>query len=145
MSPSLTLALLCGLLFGTGTTLLLSRSLVRALLGVLLMGNGVNLLYVIASGRAGQAPLVDGKSNPPIGAGGISDPLPQAMVLTAIVIAFGVISFLLALAYRSWRLEADDEVEDDVEDRRIARQTDTADTADTGHTSHTGEATGVGT
>lgn len=118
MSPSLTLALLCGVLFGTGTILLLSRSVVRALLGVLLMGNGVNLLYVIASGRAGQAPLVDGKSNPPIGADGISDPLPQAMVLTAIVITLAVTAFTLALAHRAVQLAATDVVVDDEEGRR---------------------------
>lgn len=118
MSPSLTLALLCGVLFGTGTILLLSRSVVRALLGVLLMGNGVNLLYIIASGRAGQAPLVDGKSNPPIGADGISDPLPQAMVLTAIVITLAVTAFTLALAHRAVQLAATDVVIDDEEGRR---------------------------
>ncbi len=53
--------------------------------------------------------------------GGTADPLPQAMVLTAIVIAFGVSAFLLALAYRSWTLTGEDEVQDDVEDRRISR------------------------
>ena len=52
---------------------------------------------------------------------GTADPLPQAMVLTAIVITFGVSAFLLALAYRSWVLTGDDEVQDDVEDRRVAR------------------------
>ena len=50
------------------------------------------------------------------------DPLPQAFVLTAIVITFGVTSFLLALAYRSWRLTGDDEVQDDLEDRLIANR-----------------------
>ena len=49
-----------------------------------------------------------------------SDPLPQAMALTAIVITFGVIAFLLALAYRSWVVTGRDEVEDDIEDRRLA-------------------------
>jgi multicomponent Na+:H+ antiporter subunit C len=48
-----------------------------------------------------------------------ADPLPQAMVLTAIVITFGVSAFLLALAYRSWVLTQQDEVQDDVEDRRV--------------------------
>lgn len=118
MSPSLTLAVLCGVLFGTGTVLLLSRALVRALLGVLLMSNGVNLLYVIASGRAGNAPLVRGNPNPPIGAGGISDPLPQAMVLTAIVITLAVTAFALALAHRSVQLQATDVVSDDFEGQR---------------------------
>jgi multicomponent Na+:H+ antiporter subunit C len=51
---------------------------------------------------------------------GTADPLPQAMVLTAIVITFGVTAFLLALAFRSWLLTGEDFVQDDVEDRRIA-------------------------
>ena len=51
----------------------------------------------------------------------MADPLPQALALTAIVISFGITAFLLALAYRSWVLRSDDEVEDDVEDRRIAK------------------------
>lgn len=118
MSPSLTLALLCGVLFGSGTVLLLSRALVRALLGVLLMSNGVNLLFILASGRAGEAPLVRNNPNPPIGADGIADPLPQAMVLTAIVITLAVTAFALALAHRSVQLQATDVVSDDLEGQR---------------------------
>ena len=55
----------------------------------------------------------------------MSDPLPQAMILTAIVITLGMTAFLLAMAYRSWLLVGHDEVQDDVEDRRIvaARRT----------------------
>ena len=49
----------------------------------------------------------------------MSDPLPQAMVLTAIVITFGLTAFLLAVAYRSWQLTGHDEVQDDLEDRQI--------------------------
>src|SRR5690606_41100386 len=48
------------------------------------------------------------------------DPLPQAMILTAIVITLGVTAFLLVMAYRSWQLQGNDEVQDDAEDRRIA-------------------------
>jgi multicomponent Na+:H+ antiporter subunit C len=51
----------------------------------------------------------------------MSDPLPQAMVLTAIVITFGLTAFLLAVAYRSWYLTGNDEVQDDVEDRQVVR------------------------
>jgi multicomponent Na+:H+ antiporter subunit C len=58
------------------------------------------------------------------------DPLPQAFVLTAIVITFGVTGFLLALAYRSWALTHDDEVQDDVEDRLVARRTEAEDVED---------------
>lgn len=51
----------------------------------------------------------------------MTDPLPQALALTAIVITFALTTFLLALAYRSWMLLGHDEVQDDVEDRRIMR------------------------
>ncbi len=57
----------------------------------------------------------------PESADGVADPLPHAMALTAIVITFGITTFLLALAHRSWTLTHDDEVEDDIEDRLVAR------------------------
>ena len=49
----------------------------------------------------------------------MSDPLPQALVLTAIVIALGTTAFLLAMAHRSWQLNGNDDVQDDVEDASI--------------------------
>ncbi|MBW3627316.1 MAG: Na(+)/H(+) antiporter subunit C [Actinobacteria bacterium] len=112
----LVLALLVGALYAVGTYLLLQRTLTRVVIGLAIMGHGANLLLLLAGGRAGRAPIVDGP-----GAGPFADPLPQALALTAIVITFGITAFLLALAYRSWLLRSDDEVEDDVEDRRIAR------------------------
>lgn len=110
----LTVALLVGLLYGTGIYLILQRTLTRIVIGLALMGHGANLLLLSAGGGPGRAPLVGGGD-------GFADPLPQALALTAIVITFGVSAFLLTLAYRSWQLRHDDEVEDDVEDRRIAR------------------------
>jgi multicomponent Na+:H+ antiporter subunit C len=52
----------------------------------------------------------------------MSDPLTQAMILTAIVITLGMTAFLLAMAYRSWLLTGHDDVQDDVEDRRIMQR-----------------------
>lgn len=111
------LAVLVGVLYATGTYLLLQRTLTRIVMGLALMGHGTNVLLLMAGGRSGRPPIVDGEGS----AAGYADPLPQAMALTAIVITFGIMAFLLALAYRSWTLAHDDEVEDDVEDRRIAR------------------------
>ncbi|TNH28930.1 Na(+)/H(+) antiporter subunit C [Micromonospora orduensis] len=114
--PTLMLVLVVAVLVGCGVILLLERSLTRILLGVILLGNGVNLL-ILLGGRAGGAPIV--------GTGPVdemSNPLPQAMVLTAIVITFGLTAFLLAVAYRSWFLTGDDEVPDDLEDRQIIRR-----------------------
>jgi multicomponent Na+:H+ antiporter subunit C len=99
-----------------GVYLLLERSLTRIIIGVVLIGNGVNVLFLVAGGEAGGAPIVG--TTPPEE---MSDPLPQAMVLTAIVITLGMTAFLLAMAYRSWQLNRHDEVQDDLEDRRIAR------------------------
>lgn len=101
-------------LYGAGAYLLLQRNLSRIVIGLGLLGHGANLMLLMAGGRAGQAPIVgeDGAR--------FADPLPQALALTAIVITFGVSAFLLAMAYRSWMMNRSDEVEDDVEDRRIA-------------------------
>ena len=108
-------AVLVGVLFAVGSYLLMERSLTRIVLGVGVLGNGVNLLIVVAGGPAGGAPIV--------GAGGSqADPLPQALVLTAIVIGFAMMAFLLALAWRGWTITDDDEVEDDIEDRLVARR-----------------------
>lgn len=117
MSPNLTLVVVIGVLFAAGTYLVLERSLTRVLVGVAMLSNGANLLILVAGGAAGGPPLIGVTPE-----GEMSDPLPQALVLTAIVITLGLTAFLLAMAYRSWQLHRHDEVQDDVEDRRIARQ-----------------------
>lgn len=111
------LAVVVGVLFATGTFLLLQRTLTRIVLGLAMYGNGVNMLLMLSGGRAGAPPFADGSA----GSRMVADPLPQAMGLTTIVINFGIIAFLLALAYRSATLTGVDEVEDDLEDRRIAQ------------------------
>lgn len=114
------LALVIGLLFGCGFYLLLRRSLIQVLFGLGLLTNAVNLLiFVSARLTRGEPPFVEGGQSGLVAP--YADPLPQALILTAIVITFGVTAFLLALAYRSWALTHDDEVQDDVEDRLIAR------------------------
>ncbi|GAA3978907.1 Na(+)/H(+) antiporter subunit C [Thermobifida alba] len=114
-TPTVLLIVVIGVLVAAGVTLLLERSLTRILLGVILLGNGVNLMILSTGGTAGGPPLLG--FTPPEE---MSDPLPQAMILTAIVITLGVTAFLLAMAYRSWQLQGHDEVQDDAEDRRIA-------------------------
>ncbi|HVM52215.1 MAG TPA: Na(+)/H(+) antiporter subunit C [Acidimicrobiales bacterium] len=109
------LALTAGALYAVGTYLLLQRTLTRIVLGLAVLGHGANLLLLVAGGPAAAPPILGGDART------LADPLPQALALTAIVITFAVTAFLLALAYRSWILRHDDEVEDDIEDRRIAR------------------------
>jgi multicomponent Na+:H+ antiporter subunit C len=109
------LAAVAAALFGLGTYLLLQRTLSRIIIGLGLLTHGANVLLITAGNR-GHPPIV--------GVGdesSFADPLPQALALTAIVITFGVTSLLLALAYRSWLLTRDDEVQDDVGDRAVAR------------------------
>jgi multicomponent Na+:H+ antiporter subunit C len=114
---NLVMAAAVGVLYGTGFTLLLSRSLMRVLIGVVVLGHGTNLLLQLVGGPPGRAPILDVASPETF-----ADPLPQALALTAIVITFALTTFLLALGYRSFVLVGHDEVQDDVEDRRIARQ-----------------------
>ncbi len=114
---SVALLVLVGVLFAAGTYLLMERSLTRIALGVGVLGNGVNVLIVTVGSRPGRAPIIGGE-------GGFTDPLPQALVLTAIVIGFALLAFLLALAWRNWTITGNDEVEDDVEDRLIERRTE---------------------
>src|SRR5699024_9328799 len=77
MSPSLILVLAVGAFVTAGVYLLLERSLTRVLLGFILIGNGVNIMFLIAGGRAGGAPIIGLTDE-----ADMSDPLPQAMVLT---------------------------------------------------------------
>lgn len=118
---TLVLALTVAVLYGTGAYLLMQRNLSRIVIGLGVLGHGANLLLLMAGGRAGRAPIVGDA-----GSGSYADPLPQALALTAIVITFGVSAYLLALVYRSWILNRSDEVEDDIEDRRIAEMSSTS-------------------
>lgn len=116
MSIPLLLLLAMGVLVACGIYLMLERSLTRVLLGFILLGNGTNLLIVLTAGR-GRPPLTDGED---LSTAGMSDPLPQALVLTAIVITFAVTAFLLAMIYRSWRFVRADSFSDDAADLAVA-------------------------
>jgi len=117
MTIPLALLIVMVVLYASGIYLMLDRSLTRVLLGFLLVGNATNLLIFLTSGSFGAAPIF-GETD----ASEMSDPLPQAFILTSIVITFGVSAFILALIYRAWRLqrERDDEVQDDEHDTALA-------------------------
>lgn len=116
MDVSITLILVMAVLFAAGVYAMLERSLTRVLIGFLLLGNATNLLLMIVMGVPGNAPFY--------GETDVSDPLPQALTLTAIVITFAVSAFLLALIYRSWQLGQADTVEDDEADIALRERTD---------------------
>ena len=127
MSTNLSLILAASAMIGCGVYLLLERSLTRVLVGLVMLGNGVNLLFLISGGPAGRAPIVGPDRS------AMSDPLPQALVLTAIVISLATTAFVLVMAYRSWQLNGHDDVQDDVEDaviRRLAAADEASDSYD---------------
>lgn len=113
---NLAMAVVLAVLYSVGFYLLLQRSLMRILIGIVVLGHGANLLLQLAGGPPARAPVL-GTALPEE----FADPLPQALALTAIVITFALTTYLLALGYRSWVLTGHDEVQDDLEDRRIAR------------------------
>jgi multicomponent Na+:H+ antiporter subunit C len=95
----LVLAVAVGVLYGTGFYMMLRRRLAQLIVGLGLLSNGTNLLIFTAGGLT--------RARPPIVLDGAqaltapyADPVPQALVLTAIVIGFGVLAFALVLAHR---------------------------------------------
>src|SRR6478735_2987996 len=117
---SLILIIIMGVLFAAGVYAMLERSLTRVLIGFLLLGNAANLFLLVVMGKPGVAPFFgDGAGS---GTEGMSDPLPQALTLTAIVITFAFSAFLLALIYRSWQLGQADTVSDDEADIAVRQR-----------------------
>jgi multicomponent Na+:H+ antiporter subunit C len=92
-------AVVVGFLFAIGVYLILQRPLVKLLLGIAVLGNAANLMIFVSSGaRRLPPPLIpDGEKvvTPPI-----ADPIAQALILTAIVIGFGVLAFAVVLVHR---------------------------------------------
>jgi len=99
-----------GALYAAGVYMLLRRSLVKLLIGLGLLGNAVNLLIFTAAGLTrGRPPVLPPEAialHPPF-----ADPLPQALILTAIVIGFSVLAFALVLTYRAYRATGTDDLD----------------------------------
>jgi multicomponent Na+:H+ antiporter subunit C len=92
------MAVLIGILFMSATYLMLSKSLLRIIIGTGLLSHGAHLLILTMGGlKRGAAPLLGEHAKDYV------DPVPQALILTAIVIGFGVTSFFLVLAYRAYQ------------------------------------------
>ena len=104
------LALAAGVLYAAGTYLMLRRRLAQLIIGLGLLANGTNVLIFTAGGLTRARPPVvpQGESAlvPPY-----ADPVPQALILTAIVIGFGLLSFLLVLAHRVHATSGTDDVD----------------------------------
>lgn len=102
--------ILIGVLFATGVYCLLRRSIMKLVIGVMLLSQGANLLVFASGGLlAGRPPLVPSDGTEPVAPFG--DPLPQAMVLTAIVISFGLTAFVLTLVHEAHEAVGDDDID----------------------------------
>ncbi|GKV66604.1 MULTISPECIES: Na(+)/H(+) antiporter subunit C [Sporosarcina] len=99
----LMLSILIGVLFTAAVYLILSRSLLKVILGTGLLSHGAHLLILTMGGLSGSKPpvLIDGVTD-------FADPLPQALILTAIVISFGVTAVILVMAYRMYAVHKTD-------------------------------------
>lgn len=117
MTASFVPLVLIGGLISAGVFLLLERTLTRMLLGLLMISNAINLLILVAGSPSGNPPIWGRTSE---GRTTTADPLAQAMILTAIVITMGVAAFVLAVAYRSYRLTTEEDVGDDPEDAKVS-------------------------
>lgn len=92
------ITILIGVLVTVAVYLLLSRNLIRVILGSAILSHAIHLLILTMGGlKKGDAPLLGENSN------SYTDALPQALILTAIVISFAVTAFLLVLAYRTYK------------------------------------------
>lgn len=104
------LAVVIGGLYASGIYMLMRRSIVKLIIGLGLLAHGASLLVFTAAGLTRAVPPVI-----PQGAKSITeaaDPLPQALILTAIVISFGVQAFAMVLAYRAYQTVGTDDLDD---------------------------------
>jgi multicomponent Na+:H+ antiporter subunit C len=100
------MAFLIGILFMSATYLMLSKSLLRIIVGTGLLSHGVHLLLLTMGGlKTGAAPLLGQHAE------AYTDPIPQALILTAIVISFGITALFLVLAYRTYQELGTDNLE----------------------------------
>ncbi len=104
------LSVLIGLLYTAGVYMIIRRSIVKLIIGIILFSNATNLLIFVSSGLIHSAPAFVNSSgaNPE----NISDPLPQALILTAIVIGFGIVAFILALKFKLYEVTGTDDLDE---------------------------------
>lgn len=101
------IAILAGFIFACGVYLILQKTLLRIVFGTVLLSHGAHL-FIITMGKLerGAPPVIkEGKEH-------YVDPLPQALILTSIVISFGVTAFVAVLAYRTYKSNSTDNVDE---------------------------------
>jgi multicomponent Na+:H+ antiporter subunit C len=111
------LAAVSGVLYGTGVYLMLRRRLAQLIIGIALLSNGSNILIFTAAGLTRARPPLIAPGAAGV-AGPFADPVPQSLILTAIVIGFGVLAFALVLAHRVHVSAGTDDIDEIVPDER---------------------------
>lgn len=107
----LLLVFMIGVLYAAGVFLILRRSMVRLLLGIILLGNATNILiFLFGNITKGRPPII--APNLKVFEDIYADPIPQALILTAIVISFGLTSFAIVLLKRVYALINSDDLDD---------------------------------
>ena len=114
---NLFIALVVAVLFGTGTTLVLKPDLFRVVVGLALVSNAASLTVIASGLRRGQTPIYPLVSGEPV-----SDPLTQAMTLTALIIGFATTALLLAMVYRVYRTHRSVDLDDLSRSERSAEE-----------------------
>lgn len=105
------LAIMTGLLYSAGIYLILRRSLVKLIIGLILLGNGANLLiFLLGRVVKGAPPIIPAESK--VFTEAFADPVPQALILTAIVISFGLQSFAIILIKRAYKVIKTDDLDE---------------------------------
>lgn len=103
------LAIVVGVLYTAGVYMMLRRSILKFIIGLIFMSNATNLLVFLSAGIVPGSPAftgTDGAATAPA-----ADPLPQALVLTAIVIGLGIVVFTLALKYKYFEMTGTDDLD----------------------------------
>lgn len=105
------LAIVIGVLYSAGIYMILRRSLVKLILGIIILGNGANLLiFLLGRLVKGSPPIIPGDSK--VFEAVYADPVPQALILTAIVISFGLQSFSIILIKRAYKVVKTDDLDE---------------------------------
>jgi multicomponent Na+:H+ antiporter subunit C len=104
------LAILTGLLYASGIYMILRRSLVKLIIGIILLGNGANMLiFLLGRITKGKPPIIP--ENTKVFVEDFADPVPQALILTAIVISFGLQAFAIILIKRAYKVVKTDDID----------------------------------
>ena len=106
----LLLAIVIGILYAAGIYMMLRRSLVKLIIGLILLGNGANMLiFLLGRITKGSPPIIPESSSVFVEA--YADPIPQALILTAIVISFGLQAFAIVLMKRVYHVVGTDDLD----------------------------------